>query len=169
MARHPLEVRFAKAQDASDLRLYEQRHLLAVSGGADSIALARLMHAAGLTFAIAHVNYGLRPESDIDAAFVESFASTLGVQYYDYQVTEAEQFKVENASTQAWARELRYRFFDNIATRDNYDRILTAHHAQDVAETVLLHLMRGRDTRILKGIHRVHGKLYRPLLEYTER
>ncbi|MFW5659700.1 MAG: tRNA lysidine(34) synthetase TilS, partial [Bacteroidota bacterium] len=70
--------------------------------------------------------------------------------------------------TQAWARQLRYAWFDALHANQPNAYIATAHHAEDVAETVLLQLMRGRDPQILKGIHVQSGRLRRPLLAYRK-
>jgi tRNA(Ile)-lysidine synthase len=121
-----------------------QTVLLAVSGGADSVCLARLMHLAGFSAAIAHVNYGLRgKESDEDARFTAGLAKELG---YPFHLLEAAVLEKERKSggLQAAARKLRYDWFGSLCRQFGYAQLATAHQADDVYETFLLYEKKGR-------------------------
>ena len=129
-----------------------QTILLAVSGGADSVCLAHLMHRAGFKAAIAHVNYGLRgKESHEDAEFVALLAAELGYPFHllEGTVTEADKRQL---GLQAAARKLRYRWFSQLCKEDGYRYLATAHHADDVLETYLLYERQRRQTAAFNAL-----------------
>lgn len=142
------------------------RVVLAVSGGADSIALAHLMIRAypRISFCVAHVNHGLRSEADFEENFVRCFADRLGAEFFCHRVDIAALAKERKQGIEETGREERYRFFRSL----NADRILTAHHKDDQAETVLLHLLRGCGIKGLAGIEPLRGDIGRPLLCVTK-
>jgi len=145
-----------------------ERLLLTVSGGVDSVVLAELCHQAGLTFGIAHCNFQLRgEESEGDATFVKELARKYNVAFHT-QRFETETFSIQNGlSIQMAARQLRYEWFEKIRQEYNYHYILTAHHQDDLLETVLLNLTRGTGLAGLHGILPKNGFLVRPLLFAT--
>ena len=145
-----------------------QRVTVALSGGADSMALLtvllRLKDTLGITVCAAHFNHGLRgEEAKRDEEFVRQWCAghgvALSVGYGDTR-KRAEQ---TGESPEEAARVLRYAFFDRLDT----DRIATAHTANDNAETLLLHLLRGTGPRGLCGIPERRGRYIRPLLTVT--
>jgi tRNA(Ile)-lysidine synthase len=142
--------------------------LLAVSGGMDSVVLCHLLHKSGSNFSIAHCNFNLRAqESDQDEAFVKKLAKKYKVRCF-IKSFETQQFADENKlSVQMAARELRYNWFRQLAADLSFDKILTAHHQSDLAETVLLNLIRGTGISGLHGIKPLSGNLARPLLFAT--
>ncbi|MFN4257168.1 MAG: tRNA lysidine(34) synthetase TilS [Saprospiraceae bacterium] len=142
------------------------RLLVAVSGGVDSVVLARLLaEARAWPLGLAHCNFQLRgPESDGDEAFVRDLAAEIGaaffVQRFDTQVF-AEQ---NNLSVQLAARQLRYQWFEKIRAEHGFDLIATAHNLNDSAETTIFNLVRGTGTAGLQGIPARNGAVVRPLL-----
>ena len=143
--------------------------LCACSGGADSTALLHLLCSEpDLSVACAHFNHRLRgAESDRDEAFVRSLCASLGVECIcasgDVSAyAEARRIGIEEA-----ARLLRYDFLETTALERGFDRIATAHQAEDNAETVLLNLSRGSGMRGLCGIPPVRGRIIRPFLCLT--
>ncbi len=135
--------------------------LLAVSGGVDSMVLLDLFLKSGLNFEVAHVNYRLRGDSsDQDQKLVERICKKNRLKLHIYQVSEPE--KAGN-SIQLWAREIRYRFFREIAAENNLDYIVTAHHLNDQLETFLINLSRGTGIRGLTGIPDNENAILRPL------
>lgn len=153
--------------------------LIAISGGVDSVVLAHLMKRAGFTCQLAHMNFQLRgKESDRDEQFVAALAKQWEVQLH-IKIANTTQFAEENKlSLQEAARELRYEWFaelrQQIIHAGNNQQptkncwILTAHHADDNIETLLLHLMRGTGLEGLAGIQpiRKNQNLIRPLLPF---
>ena len=141
------------------------RILLAVSGGIDSVVLAHLFKSAGYDCTIAHCNFQLRgEESELDEVFVRSLARTMDfpIQLKRFDV-EAE-MKDGGVSLQMAARDLRYRWFEDLLQEHKLDRVATAHNKNDAIETFFLNLSRGSGIRGLKGISPRRGKIIRPLL-----
>ena len=145
------------------------RVLCACSGGADSTALLHLLHQnADLYVVCAHFNHRLRgAESDRDEAFVRAMCEKLGVECICGSDDVAAYAADRHMGIEQAARELRYAFLERTAASCGYDRIATAHHAEDNAETVLLNLTRGSGLRGLSGIPPVRGNIIRPLLSAT--
>ncbi len=146
----------------------EDRILLAVSGGKDSVLLAHLFRAAEVNFGIAHCNFCLRgEEADADEMFVQELAGKLKVPFYSVRFDTASVAAEEKISIQMAARRLRYDWFESVRQECEYNYIATAHHQNDVVETILLNLVRGTGISGLHGILPKRGKLIRPLLFLT--
>ena len=142
------------------------RFLLAVSGGRDSVVLAHLFVSFGLKFDIAHCNFRLRgEESNKEMVFVQKlpFLTSQKVFVKEFDTLAVQQNS--GKSIEMIARELRYNWFEIIGKV--YDYIVTAHHANDNAETVLLNLLRGTGLRGMCGIPQKNGKIIRPLLRFS--
>lgn len=146
----------------------EQPILLAVSGGKDSVLMAHLFAEAGFKFGIAHCNFGLREKaSDLDEDFVKTLAVQFKVDFYS-TAFPTEQYSNENhVSIQMAARDLRYKWLEEIRSQHNYSFIAVAHHQTDSVETVFLNLLRGTGIAGLSGILPKRDKLIRPLLAFT--
>lgn len=146
----------------------QKRFLLAVSGGVDSSVLVALFFENALLFDIAHCNFHLREEaSDQDMAFVKAMGEKYGCEVFVKEFFPADFEKRKGKSTEMIAREMRYEWFETFASR--YDYIITAHHANDNAETVLLNLARGTGLKGMTGIPSINGKIARPLLPFSSR
>ena len=145
------------------------RVLCACSGGADSTALLHfLCRWPGITVVCAHFNHRLRgAEAERDADFVRALCQGLGVELVSESADVAAFAAGQRMGTEEAARTLRYAFLERAAAEHGCDRIATAHHAEDNAETVLWNLVRGCGTRGLCGIPPVRGKFIRPLLDAT--
>ena len=148
--------------------------LLAVSGGADSVALCELCFQAGFHFEIAHCNFQLRgEESERDEKFVVDLAEKYWTKVF-VKKFETEKYAEENKiSIQVAARQLRYQWFDELlqineenqqAFTKNPTFLLTAHHANDNIETLLMNFMKGTGIKGLQGILPKQEKIIRPLL-----
>jgi len=149
------------------------RVCVAVSGGADSVALLRLLLALrselGVVLAVAHFNHQLRAgESDADEAFVADLARQHGLEFFAGRANVREHAGLHKLSIEAAARELRYRWLDGLAEQQRLDSVATAHTFDDQAETVLLKFLRGAGTKGLSGVHpelrRRQARIIRPLL-----
>ena len=142
--------------------------LLAVSGGPDSVAMCHVFKSAGLAFGIAHCNFKLRgTDSDADAAFVEDLSQQFKVPFFSVEF-DTHQYRKENKlSLEEAARHLRYQWLEDIRKQFHYTAIATAHHLNDSAETLLLHLVRGTGLRGLTGIPAKNQNIIRPLLFAT--
>jgi len=143
----------------------EERILLAVSGGIDSVVMAHLFREAGFTCSIAHCNFQLRgEESEMDEAFVRSLARSLEFPVFVRRFHVEEEMKTRGISVQMAARDLRYNWFEQLRTGHGLDRVATAHNLNDAVETFFLNLSRGSGIRGLKGIVPSRGPVIRPLL-----
>jgi tRNA(Ile)-lysidine synthase len=143
----------------------DARHLLAVSGGVDSVAMAYLFRNSGLRFSIAHCNFQLRgDESDCDQAFVEDLAGFLGVPCYVKKFETEDYALREGLSIQVAARDLRYEWFREVAETGKMNHVAIGHNSDDVAETFFINLSRGTGIHGLTGIKPSNGIFIRPLL-----
>lgn len=148
--------------------LKDSRLLLAISGGLDSVVLAHLCKKANLNFALAHCNFNLRPgDCDQDEAFVVTLADALDAEVFVQSFDTNAYSETYKISTQMAARDLRYAWFNDLKTLLKFDFVLTAHHADDVLETVLINLSRGTGLDGLTGIPEVNGAIVRPLLPFS--
>lgn len=143
----------------------KDRLLLAVSGGVDSVVLCELCKQAGYDFMIAHCNFQLRgEESERDEAFVKQLGTKYEVEVL-IKKFDTEKYAAENKlSIQVAARELRYAWFQQLAVARSVQFILTAHHANDNIETLLMNFFKGTGINGLHGILPKQANLIRPLL-----
>ena len=121
--------------------LNNKRLLLTVSGGIDSVVLVYLLKELCYNIGIAHCNFQLRDiESEGDNQFVKELAKTLEIPFFEIRFDTEKHANSEKLSIQMAARKLRYDWFETLAKEENFDYILTAHHADDNLETVLINL-----------------------------
>ncbi len=143
----------------------EQKILLAVSGGRDSMLMLDLFSRAGFNFEVAHCNFGLRGEaSDGDEQFVKNYCEKRAVGFYAIRFNTAEVAESRGISTQMAARELRYAWFEEVRASEGFDCIATAHHLNDRLETLLLNVVKGTGPKGLRSIPVKSGNIIRPLL-----
>jgi tRNA(Ile)-lysidine synthase len=146
---------------------------VAVSGGADSVLLLHFMEQLsrdmGLHLAVVHFNHQLRGrESIADEQFVRQRSESLGMEFIRGEAAVAKVARERHGNLEATARELRYRFFFSLVSQGRVDKVVTAHTANDQAETVLLRLLRGSGAKGLGGIYpALEGKVARPFLNLT--
>ena len=149
------------------------RFIVAISGGVDSVVLAALCKEASLVVELAHCNFQLRSaESDRDEALVRKLASDWKLPLHVNKVDLASYASARKLSIQEAARQYRYEWFKELAgeraatktSKVSSSWILTAHHADDNAETVAMHFFRGTGLAGLKGIPPAQGRILRPLL-----
>ncbi len=139
--------------------------VVAISGGADSVALVHLLLELDYRPTLAHVNYGLRGEaSDGDEAYVRALADELGLALYVDRPDTRAYAEAHALSMQVAARQLRYAFFDHVVELTGARWLCTAHHRDDVAETVLYSLARGKEFAVLQGIPVRRAQTIRPVL-----
>ncbi len=140
-------------------------HIVALSGGADSVALLLLLKEHGFNVHAAHCNFHLRgDESDRDEAFCVELCQQLGVELHRAHFDTREYAELHKVSIEMAARELRYKWFEQLRQDIGAAGICVAHHRDDSVETVLLNLVRGTGLRGLTGIQPRNGSILRPLL-----
>ncbi|HEY9008302.1 MAG TPA: tRNA lysidine(34) synthetase TilS [Ohtaekwangia sp.] len=139
--------------------------LLAVSGGIDSMVMLHLFQQAGFSIAIAHCNFQLRgKDADGDEDFVKTVAAQQNIPCFTTRFDTAAYAEVHKLSIQMAARELRYRWFNEVVTHQGFTKLATAHHLNDSLETVLLHWVHGASLDGFAGIPVKHSNIIRPLL-----
>lgn len=141
----------------------DQRFGLCISGGPDSIALLLLAHHAGLEILAATVDHGLRQEAGEEAQFVAGLCAELGIAHQTIRLSEQ---PVGNISD--WARSQRYLVLNRWADDNAIDLLLTAHHADDQLETILMRLNRASGVAGLSGIRKRQNRVMRPLLSWRK-
>ncbi|MDR1330841.1 MAG: tRNA lysidine(34) synthetase TilS [Tannerella sp.] len=143
--------------------------IVGVSGGADSVALLHLLARSGYTCIVAHCNFHLRgDESDCDEDFSRQVAATLHIPFHKIDFDTQNHAHHEHISIEMAARELRYRWFEQLRVEQEAQAIAVAHHRDDSVETVLLNLTRGTGIRGLTGIRPRNGHVIRPLLPFGQ-
>jgi len=147
--------------------LQTDKLILAISGGADSMALLHILYSLGYDVVAAHCNFNLRGEaSDADEQVVRAYCKALSVPLH-VQSFETTDYANKNAvSIEMAARELRYAWFDELKEEIGFQAIVTGHHGNDSIETFFLNLARGTGVKGLSGIQFRNGHVIRPLLDY---
>lgn len=147
----------------------EERILLAVSGGIDSVVMAYLFQHTSFNFGIAHCNFQLRGEdSDKDELFVKSLAKQFDVPFYNKSFDTKKYATNNGVSTQMAARELRYIWFEGLVQSEKYNCVATAHHINDSIETAIFNFSKGTGISGVRGILSRSSSTIRPLL-FTSR
>ncbi|HFI0353399.1 TPA: tRNA lysidine(34) synthetase TilS [Streptococcus suis] len=145
-----------------------EKVLVAVSGGLDSLNLFHLLcefrKELGIELGIAHINHGQREEAVLEESYLRQLAEDYNVPFYLSHF--------EGRFSEEAARKWRYAFFADIMEQEGYTALVTAHHADDQAETVLMRLIRGSRLRYLSAIQPIqpfaNGELIRPLLSFKK-
>jgi tRNA(Ile)-lysidine synthase len=146
------------------------RVAVAVSGGADSVALLHLLlelrGKLGIVLSVAHFNHKIRGRaSDADEKFVAKLAGKHNLPFHVARADVAARAKRDKANLEDTARRARYAFLDQLVSHGLATKIAVAHTADDQAETVLAHILRGTGLTGLGGIHPISGNAFRPLLQ----
>ena len=152
--------------EENNLFVLNDKVLVALSGGADSVALLRVLIDLGYTCECAHCNFHLRgEESDRDEQFVRSLCQKHQIPLHVKHFETESYAKEKQISIEMAARELRYAWFEELRKETKANVIAVAHHRDDSVETFLLNLIRGTGINGLKGIQAKNGCIVRPLLE----
>lgn len=147
----------------------ENKLLLAVSGGVDSMVMADLFLKSGYNFAVAHCNFKLRgKDSDADETFVKQWCEVNNIACYTTSFQTKIYAEENHLSIQMAARDLRYEYFNHLCQKFEFDFIVTAHQADDFAETIILKLLRNYGNAALQGVLPADGNRVRPMLFATK-
>lgn len=150
--------RFCKHINSKAYFKSEDKILLAISGGIDSMVLAHLLLRAGYAYGVAHIDHGTRAgQSSVDAAFVEGFCVEQGLDFHLKELVT----KDIKGNFHDFAHKERYVFFNSLG----YDKVLTAHHQDDHVETILINIVNGRSA---EGILEADGNMIRPLWPFSK-
>ncbi|EDP23368.1 tRNA lysidine(34) synthetase TilS [Parvimonas micra] len=145
--------------------------LLAVSGGKDSMIMLDLFnyfkYELKLNLVVCHFNHSLRDDADRDEKFVKTQCEKYGLKFYSKKEDVLLYSNENKLSTEEGARFLRYKFFDEVKRIENLEYIATAHNKNDLAETVIMRILRGTGINGLIGIQSERGDLIRPILNFS--
>ena len=151
--------------DQEKLFTREDKILVTLSGGADSVALLRLLLDMGYTCEAAHCTFHLRGDESVrDEMFVRELCLQLEVPLHVQHFQTTEEAEKRHISIEMVARELRYAWFEQLRLQQGANVIAVAHHKDDSVETLLLNLIRGTGINGLLGIRPKNGNIVRPLL-----
>lgn len=171
MARrlHKVESSFLQTVKNNNLIVQGDRIVVGVSGGPDSTTLLSCLveykKKVNFEIVVAHVNHLIREESTDDEKYVENMCEKLKVKCYIKRVEVEQLAREQKRSTEEMGRMVRYEFFNEIARKENANKIAIAHNMNDNAETILLNLIRGSGLDGLEGIQPLqYGKFIRPLI-----
>lgn len=160
-----LEDRFKQYVKTNNLFKSDEKILLTVSGGVDSMVMLKLFATCGYDIGVAHCNFQLRgEESEEDEVSVQNQAQKLGVPFYNRRFDTKGEMERTGESMEMAARRIRYEWFNSLCREENYDAIAIAHHADDSIETFFINMLRGTGLKGLTGISVVNGKIIRPLM-----
>ena len=161
---------FEKYVERHELFSHEDKILLTVSGGVDSMVMLSIFVRLGYNIGVAHCNFGLGgKERDEDTEMVLHECGKLGIVCHSKRFdTEGEMARTGD-SMEMTARRLRYEWFYELCHTEGYNVIAVAHHANDSIETFFINLLRGTGLRGLTGINRQYGRVVRPLLYATRK
>lgn len=160
-----IQQRITQYIEKEDLFSSDSKILVALSGGADSVALLCILHAAGYHCEAAHCNFHLRgKESNRDEQFVRQLCKRYGIRLHTIDFDTTRYATEKHISIEMAARELRYNWFEEIKNQCQADVVAVAHHQDDSVETILLNLIRGTGITGLLGIRPRNGVIVRPLL-----
>jgi tRNA(Ile)-lysidine synthase len=149
------------------LTIVKKKLLLAVSGGADSMALLHLLKHYHI--AVAHCNFDLREVESLDEQkFVEQSCLNLNIPFYTITFDTKKEVEQSKKSIQVVARELRYAWLEKIRKENNFDYIVTAHHADDQVETMIANIIRGTGIKGLRAMLPLRDNILRPLLTISK-
>lgn len=162
--------RFQEYVKRHDLFTRQDKILLTVSGGVDSMVLMSLCVNSGYNIGIAHCNFGLRgQESDEDEIMVQETARRYGIECHNKRFDTLGEMDRTGESMEMAARRLRYEWFHQLSEEFDYTVIAIAHHVDDSIETFFINMLRGTGLRGLTGISKQVGRIVRPLLFATRK
>ncbi len=143
--------------------------LVAVSGGPDSMCLLDILYKLKdilkIDISVAHVNHLIRVDAKDDAEYVKRFCQEKNIKFYLKECNIQEKSKMERIGVEEAGRNARYDFFKEVAKNNSLNKIAIAHNKNDLAETLIMNLLRGSGSQGLKSISNKNGMYIRPLLD----
>ena len=165
-----LEIKVPKFIKENELIENEDKLILGVSGGPDSLCMLDLLYKIkqkkelNFEIIVAHVNHMIREEAESDENFVKEFCRKRNIEFISKKIDIKNVANTEKIGLEEAGRKERYKFFDEILAKKMFNKIAIAHNKNDVAETILMNIFRGTGITGLKGIEAKTEKYIRPLL-----
>lgn len=151
-----LKEKVLKTIQKYDLISPQDKIVIGVSGGPDSMCLLNILNSLKeklkIEIIVAHVNHMIRKEADEETEYVENYCKNQKIPCYVKKVEVEKLAKEQKLGTEEMGRKIRYEFFEEIAQKENANKIATAHNANDNSETILMNFLRGTSLSGLKGI-----------------
>lgn len=145
--------------------------VLGVSGGPDSIAMFYILNefskSLGFEIFVAHINHGIREEATDDEKYVEKWCLKYKVPFYILHSDVKKIAKAEKLGVEETGRKIRYDFFNSVANKVGANKIAVAHNKNDLAETIIMNILRGSGSKGLCGIEPKQNNIIRPLIEIS--
>lgn len=170
-----LESKILKTIQEYNLIQNEDKLIIGVSGGPDSICLLDILNKiqqkannpiGNFTIEVAHINHQIRKEANEDEEYVETYCKKNNIKFHVKRIDVEKFANTNKIGTEEAGRKIRYEFFEEILQKTNANKIVTAHNKNDNAETVLMNIIRGSGTKGLKGIEPIRQNKYiRPLIQ----
>lgn len=147
----------------------EDKLVIGVSGGPDSMCLLNILHNLKYNIVVAHVNHLIREDATEDEIYVKDFCDNLHIPIHIKRINVTEKANNEKIGLEEAGRIARYKFFDEVLVKENAQKIVTAHNKNDVAETIIMNVLRGSGINGLKAIEKTRENKYIKPLITTER
>ncbi len=165
-----LEEKILKTINTYNMIKEKDKIVIGVSGGPDSMTLLNVLNnlkeKLNINIVVAHINHMIRAEADEESEYVKEFCAKLNIEFFMKKIDVINEAKRLKMGTEEAGRNIRYDFFEEIASKVGANKIATAHNSNDNAETVLMNIIRGTSVSGLKGIEKVRdGRYIRPLIE----
>lgn len=168
ITKDPLAISFQKEILSLKYLKKNDKIIIAVSGGMDSTALLYLTHWLNrFKIIVAHIDHSIRADSIKDRLFVERMCKDLNLPFFSKKLDS--DFRSINESLEEWARNKRYQYLKNLYVETKSNWIMTGHHCNDHAETILMNLSRQTGILGMLGIQQKNGKIIRPLLSFNKK
>lgn len=145
----------------------DDKVLVGVSGGPDSMSLLHVLRSLNYNVCVAHINHGLRENANKEEDFVRKYCEDNNIPFFAKKVNLKD--NLFGMTIEEAGRRIRYDFFDEIMKKENCTKIATAHNSNDNAETVIMNMIRGTGLNGLKGIEPRRENIIRPLIEVTRK
>lgn len=145
----------------------DDKVLIGVSGGPDSMCLLHILQELGYNICVAHINHGLRENANLEEEYVRNYCEKYDVPFFAKHVKLKE--NLDGMTVEEAGRKIRYYFFNEVCINEKCNKIATAHTSNDNAETVIMNMIRGSGVNGLKGIEPKRGNIVRPLIDVSRK
>lgn len=143
----------------------DDKVVVGVSGGPDSIFLLHVLKSLNINLEVAHINHKIREEAKEDEILTKKYADKLGIPFHVLEIDVEKEAKRLKIGTEECGRNIRYEFFNQVAKTTNANKIAVAHNAGDNAETIILNFLRGAGICGLSGMEYKSSNIIRPILD----
>ncbi len=162
-----METKVQKTINKFNLISDNDKILVCVSGGPDSMTLLHVLQKLKYNICVAHLNHGLRKSADDEELYVKKYCNNNNIDFFSKKVNLKD--NLDGMTIEEAGRRIRYDFFYEVAKKENCTKIATAHNSNDNAETIIMNMIRGTGLNGLKGIEPKRDIIIRPLIEISRK